>query len=88
MGRLYIFDCVECSQVDVLNYRIVGREQSALLLYLELQPKFGLPHPAHPPLLLLKLLPLFPLLSDEQGEEQRGAGDGEDHQQEAVPAAF
>ena len=71
------------------NCRLVGREQSAAILDLELQPKFGLPDPAnHPPLLLLKLLPLFPLLSDEQGAEQRGAGDGEDHQQEAVPAAF
>ena len=72
-----------------LNCRLVGRKQSAAILDLELQPKFGLPHPAnHPPLLLLKLLPLFPLLSDEQGAEQRGAGDGEDHQQEAVPAAI
>ena len=72
-----------------LNCRLVGRKQSAAILDLELQPKFGLPHPAnHPPLLLLKLLPLFPLLSDEQGAEQRGAGDGEDHQQEVVPAAF
>ena len=72
-----------------LNCRLVGRKQSAAILDLELQPKLGLPDPAnHPPLLLLKLLPLFPLLSDEQGAEQRGAGDGEDHQQEVVPAAF